>query len=127
VFSRTTGTGQRYQTIVGQDPPHVAHFSVAADKARQTYREMLGSNGIGCAKRRELVVKVSMAQLHHPFGPGQITQLVGTKIDQPHVGREPVDDQIVGRARQHGLPAVRQITQPCRPIDRRTDVIAVAA
>ena len=36
-------------------------------------------------------------------------------------------DQILGRARQHGLAAVGEIAQPCGPVDRRADVVAFVA
>ena len=49
------------------------------------------------------------------------------QIGQPRIGRQPVDDQVVRRARQHGLAAVRQIAQPCGPVDRRADVVAFVA
>ena len=50
-----------------------------------------------------------------------------TKVGQPRVGRQPVDNQISGGARQHGLAAVRQIAQVCGPVDGRTDVVALVA
>src|SRR5215207_6649423 len=48
-----------------------------------------------------------------------------TEVGQPGVGREPIENQIFGRARQHGLPAVGQIAQACGPVDGRADVVAL--
>ena len=79
------------------------------------------------AQWRELVAEVGMAQLRHPFGPGQIAQFMGAQIGQPGVVRQPVGDQLLGRAGQHGLAAVRQIAQPGGPVDGRTDVVALVA
>ena len=88
---------------------------------------MLGHNDFRRAQRRELVAKVGMAQLHHPFQAREIPQLMRTKVGQPGVGRQPVENQIFGDARQHGLPAVGQIAQACGPVDGRTDVVALVA
>ena len=68
-----------------------------------------------------------MTQLHHPLGTRQITQRMGAQIGQPHTGRKPVDHQLLCRAGQYGLTAVRQIAQPRCPVDRRPDVVAFVA
>ena len=52
---------------------------------------------------------------------------MAAQIGQPHARREPVDDQRLGRARQHGLTAVGQIPQPCGAVDGRAGVVAVIA
>ena len=66
-----------------------------------------------------------MAQLHHPFQTREIPQLMRTKIGQPGVARQPVENQILGSAREHRLPAVGQIAQTCGPIDGRADAVAL--
>ena len=66
-----------------------------------------------------------MTQLRHPFGPGQISQLMRTQIGQPGVVRQPIGDQLLCRAGQHGLAAVRQVAQPGGAVDGRTDVVAL--
>jgi len=58
-------------------------------------------NGAGCAQRWELIAKVGMTQLHHPLGAGQIPQRVRAQIGQPGIGRESIDNPVLGRARQH--------------------------
>ena len=51
------------------------------------------TTAFGRPQRRELVVQVGMAQLHHPFGAGQIAQRMGAQVGQPRVlagaGRRP--------------------------------------
>ena len=64
-----------------------------------------------------------MTQLHHALGTGQVAQPVGAQIGQPRIGRQRINDQCLGRARQHRLPAMGQIAEPRRPIDGRADVI----
>ena len=61
----------------------------------------MGDNAAGCAQRRELIAKIGVAQLHHPLGAGQIAQLVRPQIGQPGIGRESIDNPVLGRARQH--------------------------
>ena len=48
-----------------------------------------------------------------------------TKVVQPGVGRQPIENQIFGCARQHGLPPMGQIAQPRGPVDGRADVVAL--
>jgi hypothetical protein len=67
---------------------------------------MLGDNGFAGAQRREVVAKVGVAQLHHSFQSREMPQLMRSKVGQPGVGWQPVENQIFGDARQHGLPAV---------------------
>ena len=68
-----------------------------------------------------------MAQLHHPFRAGQIAQLVTCPDRSARHQPAAIDDQILSRARQHGLATVGQIAQPRGAVDRRTDVIAFVA
>ncbi len=78
-------------------------------------------------QRWELVAQVRMAQLRHPFGPRQIAQLMGSQVGQPGIVGQPVGHQLLGRTRQHGLATMRQIAQPCGPVDGRADVVALVA
>ena len=87
----------------------------------------MGDNGAGCAQRREVVAQVGVAQLDDPLGPGQVAQRVGAQVGQRDIGRELIDDQRLGRARQHRLAAVGQVAQPCGAVDRRADVVAFVA
>ena len=100
---------------------------VAAHETGQLHRKTCGHNGFRYAQRRELVDQVGMAQLHHPLRAGQITQRVGAQIGQPHTVGEPVDHQLLGRARQHRLAAVGQIAQPRGAVDRRAGVVTLIA
>jgi hypothetical protein len=68
-----------------------------------------------------------MAQLHHPFRAGQITQRVSPQIGQPGIGREPVDHHDLGSGRDHGLAAMRQIPQPRGPVDGRAGLVGLIA
>ena len=52
---------------------------------------------------------------------------MGAKIGQPGACREPVDDHVLGRARQHGLPAMGQIAQPRGAVDGRAGVVVLIA
>ena len=119
--------GQRHQPVVGEQPPHVDHLAPRPTKLVSCAGRCCATSGFRCAKRRELVAKVGVAQLHHPFRSGQIPQPVGAQIGQPGFGRESVDDQIAGRARQDRLAAVGQVAQPCGAVDRRADVVAFVA
>ena len=121
------GTGQRHQPVVGQQLLHVSHLCAAAHETGELHRKMVGDNGRGYPQRRELVYKVGMAQLRHPFGVGQIAQPMGAQIGQPRVWREPLGDQFLGRAGEHGLPAMGEIAQPGGAVDRRADVVAFVA
>ncbi len=73
------------------------------------------------------LTQIGMAQLHHPLRAGQTAQRMSAQIGQPHVGGQPVDDQRLGRTRQHRLAAVGQIAQPRRAVDGRADVVALVA
>ena len=122
-----TGTGQRHQPVVGQQLPHVSNLCAAADKAGELHWKVMHTNAFRGTQRREIVAQVRMAELNYPFGARQIAQRVSAQIGQPGIGRQTVDDHVLGRAGQHRLPAVRQIAQPRGPIDGRTDVVALVA
>ena len=49
------------------------------------------------------------------------------QIDQPRISRQPVDDERLGGSREQRLTAMAEISQPRRPVDRRTRVIALIA
>jgi hypothetical protein len=83
--------------------------------------------GFRGAQRREFVGQVRVAELHHPFGPGQIPQRVRAEVGQRDIGRELVDHHQFGRGRQHRLPAVSQVAKPGGAVDRRSDVVALVA
>jgi hypothetical protein len=68
-----------------------------------------------------------MTQLHHPLRTRQIPQQMRTEIGHPSTVREPINHQLLGRARQQGLAAVPQVAQPRRPIDRRPRVVTLIA
>ena len=102
-------------------------FRLAPDETRQLRRKMLGRNGIGGAQRRKVVVQVGVAELHHPFGAGQIAQRMGAEVDQRDVLRELVDDKRFRRTREHRLAAVGEVAQPRGAVDRRADVVAFVA
>ena len=84
-------------------------------------------NAFRDTQRRELVAQIRMAQLGHPFRPWQIAQLMRSQVGQPGIVGQPVGHQLLGRARQHGLATMRQVTQPRGPVDGRTDVVALIA
>ena len=60
-FADPARTGQRHQPVVGQQLPQLGQLRVAADETGELHRKMLGDNGVGYPKRRELVDKVGMA------------------------------------------------------------------
>ena len=53
-----------------------------------------------------------MTQLVHALRTVKVAQAMHSEIGEPRTFRQPVDDEIVGRTRQHGLSTVRQIAQP---------------
>jgi len=63
------GTGQRHQPVVDEQLLQGSHLCAAADKAGELHRKVVGGNGLCGAQRWEVVAKIGMAQLHHPFGP----------------------------------------------------------
>ena len=126
-LARAARAGQRDEPVVGERLANAVHFRLASDETRQLHRKMFGGNGIGGAQRREVVVQVGMAQLHNPFGAGQVAQRVGAEVVQRDVWRELVDDKRFRRARQHRLAAVREVAQPGGAVDRRADVVAFVA
>ena len=126
-LTRAARAGQRDEPVVGERLADAVHFRLAPDETRQLHRKTLGGNGIGGAKRREVVVQIGVAELHHPFGAGQIAQRMGAEVGQRDVGRELVDDKRFRRTREHRLAAVGEIAQPRGAVDRRADVVALVA
>ena len=104
-----------------------AHFRLAPDETRQLRRKMLRGKPMGGAQRREVVVQVGMAQLHNPFGSGQVAQRMGAEVVECDVWRELVDDKRFRRTRQDRLAAVGEVAQPGGAVDRRADVVAFVA
>jgi hypothetical protein len=97
-LTHPTRAGQTHQPVIGQQLPHVAHLGLAPNETGELYRKIMGDNHAGCAQRRELNAQIGMAQLHHPLGAGQIAQLVRPQIGQPRIGRETVEDHVLGCA-----------------------------
>ena len=68
-----------------------------------------------------------MAELDHPFRTRKVTQRMGAEVVERDVVGKLIDDKRLRRARQHGLAAVREVAQPRGAIDRRSDVVSLAA
>ena len=51
-----------------------------------------------------------MAQLHHPLRSRQAPQDMKTKIGQPRLARQMIDNDRLGHTRQHGLATMREIS-----------------
>ena len=126
-LAHPTGSGQGDQAVAGQQHAHLGNLGATADKAGELGRKITRSNTSRRAQRREVVAQIGMTQLHHPLRAGNTPQLVTAQIGQPHIGGQCVRDHVLGRPRQHRLPTMSQIAQPRRPVDRRTDVIALIA
>ena len=82
---------------------------------------------MGSPQRREVIVKIGVAQLHDPFGTREVAQRVAAQVGQRDVGRELVDDKRFRRAGEHRLAAVGEVAQPRGAVDRRADVVAFVA
>ena len=63
--------------------------------------------------------------LEQPLRPRQANQVVLTQRQQTHVVGKPVADQFLGDEGQQHLTAVPGRHHPGRPVDRRTEVVAV--
>ena len=86
-LSRTTRSGEGYQSVVGQQPTHVGDLSFTANETRQLRWKTLGRLRFRCSQRRKVIANVRMAQLHNPFRPGQVAQRMSAEIIQPRIRR----------------------------------------
>ena len=64
-----------------------------------------------------------MAQLYDAFRTGQIAQRMRAELGEVRALRESVEHQVAGGAGQDGLPAMGEVAQPRRAVDRGADVV----
>ena len=74
----------------------------------------------------ETVLGGFQAQLKNVLGAGEVFQLAHPQVSEHHVVGQCVDDELGGRARAQDLAALGQRPQARGPVDRPTEVVAVA-
>ena len=102
------GTGQGHQPVIGEQPAYIVHLGFAPNETGELYQKIVRTNAFSGTQWREIIAKIGVAQLHHPFRAGQIAQRVSSQVGQPGAGRETIDHHDLGRTGQHRLPTVGQ-------------------
>ena len=109
--------GQRHQTMLTQQPPHLDDLAVATHERRQLQRQIRR-----CRRQRPQRRKLAAADLPHPLRPRQIAEAMLSQITKIPA----ITHQRRGRLRGHDLPAVRDTHQPGATVQRRPEVVPVA-
>jgi hypothetical protein len=125
-LAAAAGAGQREQARFAQQALDQVELGLAADERRELAGQIV-RHPVQRQHRRELIEQVGVAQLPDVFGPGQVAQSVRTQIAQVGRVRRMVSDHLVGRLRQHDLPAVSDRSQPGTPVERGSPVGPVVA
>ena len=118
--------GQREQARRGKRLAHVVEFTLATDEARQLIGQVVGQR-VERAQRLERRRHVAARRRKDLLGAPEVAQAMHAQIDQLHAIGQAIDDEIVRRARQQRLPAVRDRPQPRAAIDRLAEVVALVA
>ena len=115
-----THPDQGDQRVTSYQFGQVLHLGVTTHEARDLRRQVPG-HAVDRAQGRKLDRQTVGADLEHPLDARQIPQAVLTQVPQIDPGHEPL-----GRAAHQHLATVADGHQPCRPVERRPEVVVGA-
>ena len=98
---------------------------LAPDKRGELDRQVPRKR-IQTPKRRELTGQPRHLELKDALGARQIAQPMLSQLDQPHLARERIPDQLLGGQRDQHLTAMRHRRHPRGSVQRRTEIVAVS-
>ncbi len=123
-LARASHAGQGQQAVVVKPLHHVVQLGLAADERCQLDGQVVGV-GIERLQRREVVAQSVGDHLEDPLGPPEVLQGVLPEVlEGGTVGGAAQD--LLGAEAEQDLVTVAGREHPCRPVQRRSEVVAVA-
>ncbi len=103
-------------------------------RARARVRRSSSAGREGCSATRSsdrsgsrVARQVRVGEREHVLRPPEVAKTMGAEVDERGALRQPLDDEVVDRAREQRLPAVRDPPQPRAATQGDAEVVALVA
>ncbi len=104
-LARSARSGQREESIRGQQAPQLLELALASDETRELDRQIVGRS-IERSQRCEAGREVRDDDLEDALGVGDVLQAVHAEVAQHDAPWQIAESEIGGRLRQQDLPSV---------------------
>jgi hypothetical protein len=115
--------GQGDQPVGAEQLRHFLELRLTSDETGEGLRQVVAVDRQR-PQRRKGGGQGGMGDLEHVLGTGEVGQAVLAEIEEAHVGRQVVADDLVGRARDDDLATVGHRHQAGDPVEGRSEVVA---